>query len=148
MARELGVAMVAWAPLGGGFLSGKYSRIEGGSTAPLDESLRMASSKNRVNDRNLAILGVVNSVAKETGHSAAQVAIRWAVQKADVASVVIGARTLPQLEDNLAAAGFHLNDAQVARLDEASKPDLGYPHSYLRSAGIQKFLYGGANIEY
>ena len=101
MGRELGVGMVAWSPLGGGFLSGKYARA--GSGDPMDESLRMASSKNRVNDRNLAVLDVVNSVAKETGHSAAQVAIRWTMQKRDVASVVIGARTAAQLGLSLAA---------------------------------------------
>jgi aryl-alcohol dehydrogenase-like predicted oxidoreductase len=147
MGRDLGVGMVAWSPLGGGFLSGKYARAEKGSTDPMDETLRMATSRNRVTDRNLAVLGAVEAVAKETGRSAAQVAIRWVLQRPGVDSAVFGARTAAQLDDNLAAASFELSEAQMARLDEASKPDLGYPHSYLKSASVTKYLYGGAHIE-
>jgi aryl-alcohol dehydrogenase-like predicted oxidoreductase len=148
MGQSLNLAMVAWSPLAGGFLSGKYARAEAGSKDPLDQTLRMASSKNRVNERNLSIQNVVDAVAKETGRSAAQVAIRWTMQKPGVDSVVLGARTMEQLDDNLAAAAFSLSDEQMARLDDATKPDLGYPHSYLKSASVTKFLYGGANIEY
>ena len=147
MGRDLGIGMMAWSPLAGGFLSGKYARAEKGSKDPLDESLRMATSKNRVNERNLAIQSVVDAVAKETGRSAAQIAIRWVMQKPDVAGVVMGARTLAQLDDNLAAMSLELNADQVARLDEVSKPDLGYPHTYLKSASVTRFLYGGAKIE-
>jgi aryl-alcohol dehydrogenase-like predicted oxidoreductase len=147
MAGSLGVGMQAWSPLAGGFLSGKYARAEAGSKAPLDQSLRMASSKNRVNDRNLAIVSAVEAVAKETGRNAAQVAIRWALQRPGVDGVLLGARTVAQLDDNLEAINFALSDEQMKRLDEASKPDLGYPHSYLKSASVTKFLYGGVNIE-
>jgi aryl-alcohol dehydrogenase-like predicted oxidoreductase len=148
MGRALGVGMQAWSPLAGGFLSGKYGRLEAGSNSAIDQSLRMATSKNRVNDRNLGILKVVQAVAKETGRSEAQVAIRWVLQKPAVNGVVFGARTLDQLDDNLAAATFTLSAEQMARLDEVSNPDLGYPHSYLSNPTITKFLYGGANIEY
>jgi aryl-alcohol dehydrogenase-like predicted oxidoreductase len=113
----------------------------------MDQSLRMASSKNRVNDRNLAIVKVAEAVAKELERSAAQVAIRWSLQKPGVTSVILGARTPAQLEDNLNAATLVLNDEQMARLDEASKIEIGYPHTYLKSASVTRFLYGGAIIE-
>ncbi|HEX6792105.1 MAG TPA: aldo/keto reductase [Candidatus Krumholzibacteria bacterium] len=148
MGRDLGVGLVAWSPLAGGFLSGKYARLEKGSTDPMDQSLRMGTSKNRVNERNLGIQKVVDAIAKETGRSAAQVAIRWVLQRPDVDGVVIGARTIDQLDDNLAAASLELSPEQMSRLDEVSKPDLGYPHSYLKSVSITKFLYGGATLEY
>ena len=61
---------------------------------------------------------------------------------------VLGARTNEQLDDNLAVATFELTAEQMARLDDVSKPDLGYPHSHLGSPTISKFLYGGANIKY
>ena len=147
MGHALNVGMVAWSPLAGGFLSGKYARAEAGSQEPLDQTLRMASSKNRVTDRNLAIQKVVDAVAKEAGRSAAQVAIRWVMQKPGIASVVLGARTMAQLDDNVAAAEFKLSNDQMSRLDEATKPDLGYPHNYLKSASITKFIYGGAKLE-
>ena len=146
MCKDMGIGVVAWSPLGGGFLTGKYARVDAGSTAPLDESLRKATSKNRVTDRNLAIVSVVESVAKEAGRTPAQVAIRWVMQKG-VASTIIGARTLAQFHDNLEAAAFTLSADQMARLDEASKIDLGYPHTYLRSTSVTKFLYGGTKIE-
>lgn len=147
MGREFGLGTVTYAPLGGGFLSGKYARVDAGSKEPMDQSLRMASSRNRVNDRNLAITSGVEAIAKEVERSAAQVAIRWAMQKPGVASVIIGARTALQLDDNLNAATLVLSEEQMARLDEVSKIELGYPHSYLRSATVTKFLYGGAKIE-
>lgn len=147
MSRDLGIGVVAWSPLAGGFLSGKYARTDAGSTAPLDESLRKASNKGRVNDRNLAVLAALEAVAAETGRTPAQVAIRWVLQKDGVPSVIIGARTLFQLEDNLQAATFELDPGQMSRLDEASKIDPGYPHGYLRSASVSKFMYGGVKIE-
>lgn len=139
--------MVAWSPLAGGLLTGKYARAGAGSTAPLDQSLRMESNRKRANERNLAIIEAVAAVAKECGRSPAQVAIRWVLQKPDVASVIIGARTRDQLHDNLAAAAFELGAEQMQRLDDVSHIEAGYPHDYLRSGSVTRFLYGGAKID-
>jgi aryl-alcohol dehydrogenase-like predicted oxidoreductase len=146
MCRALDVGAVVWSPLAGGVLTGKYARANAGSQDALDESRRIESNQRRANPRNLAIIGVVEAVAAETGRSAAQVAIRWAMQKPGVASVIIGARTLNQLNDNLAAATFELSAEQMTRLDEASAIEPGYPHDYLRSKTIQRYLYGDARF--
>ena len=145
--RDLGIALVAWSPLAGGVLTGKYARADLGSGDALDQSLRQESNRKRASERNLAIVAVAESVARECGRSAAQVAIRWVMQKPGVASVIIGARTLAQLNDNLAAATLELSPEQMKRLDEASRIDPGYPHDYLRSPTVTRFLYGDANIE-
>lgn len=147
MCRALGIGMVAWSPLAGGFLTGKYARVDAGSKAVLDQSLRKESNQKRANERNLAIVAAVAAVAKEAGRSPAQVAIRWVMQQPDIASVIIGARTRDQLHDNLAAAAFELSSQQMQRLDEASRIEAGYPHDYLRSGSVTRFLYGGAKIE-
>lgn len=147
MCRDLGVGIVAWSPLAGGLLTGKYARADAGSKAPLDESLRIESNRKRATERNLAIVDAAAAVAQECGRSAAQVAIRWVMQKPDVASVIIGARTLVQLDDNLAAATCELSAGQMQRLDDASRIEAGYPHDYLRSGSVTRFLYGGAKIE-
>jgi aryl-alcohol dehydrogenase-like predicted oxidoreductase len=147
MCHDRGVGVVAWSPLAGGVLSGKYARADAGSTSELDQSLRKESNQKRANPRNLAIIAAAEAVAAEVGRSTAQVAIRWAMQKPDVASVIIGARTLAQLNDNLAAATLELSADQMQRLDDASRIDLGYPHDYLRSGTVTRFLYGGAKIE-
>ncbi|HEX5130938.1 MAG TPA: aldo/keto reductase [Candidatus Krumholzibacteria bacterium] len=147
MCGGLGIGVVAWSPLAGGVLTGKYARAEAGSKSALDESLRMESNRRRANERNLAIIVVIEAIAKETGRSPAQVAIRWAMQKPGVASVIIGARTPAQLDDNLQAATFDLSADQVQRLDAASAIEMGYPHDYLRSGSVTRFLYGGAKID-
>lgn len=147
MARDFGVGVVAWSPLAGGMLSGKYARLAAGSKNEIDQSLRRESNQGRVNDRNAAIVVAVEAVAAECGRSPAQVAIRWVMQKAGVASAIIGARTLAQLEDNLRAATFELTADQVTRLDAASALDLGYPHVFLKSTSVAKLLYGGTKIE-
>jgi len=147
MCSDTGVGVVAWSPLAGGVLSGKYARADSGSKAPLDESLRKESNQKRANERNLAIIAVAEAVAAEIGRSAAQVAVRWVMQRPGVGSVIIGARTLAQLNDNLQAAAFELSAEQMQRLDAASRIEAGYPHDYLRSSTVTRFLYGGARIE-
>lgn len=147
MSRELGIGVTPWSPLGGGILSGKYARADAGSKDAIDESLRRSANKARQNDRNAAIVTALNAVAKQCERSPAQVAIRWLMQKPGVASVILGARTRAQLDDNLQAAGFELSNEHMTRLDEAGKIELGYPHDYLRSPTITKFMYGGTKIE-
>ena len=147
MSRELGIGVTPWSPLGGGILSGKYARADAGSKDAMDESLRRSANKARQNDRNAAIVTALNAVAKQCERSPAQVAIRWLMQKPGVASVILGARTRAQLDDNLQAAGFELSNEHMARLDEAGKIELGDPHDYLRSPTITKFMYGGTKIE-
>ena len=147
MSRELGLGVTPWSPLGGGILSGKYARVDAGSTDAIDESLRRSANKARQNDRNAAIVTQLAAVAKETERTPAQVAIRWLMQKPGVASVILGARTKTQLDDNLLAASFELSNEHMSRLDEAGRIELGYPHDYLRSPTITKFMYGGAKIE-
>ncbi len=145
MCRALGIGVIPWSPLGGGVLTGKYGRTGGAGT--LDESLRKDSNKGRLTDRNRDIVAAAEAVAVETGRSSAQVAIRWAMQRPGVSSVIIGARTFPQLEDNLQAAALELTGDQMERLDEASRIELGYPQRYLQSGTINRFLTGGATIE-
>lgn len=147
MSRELGIGVTPWSPLGGGILSGKYARADAGSKDEIDHSLRRASNKSRANDRNHAIVGALVAVAKDTERTPAQVAIRWLMQKPGVASVILGTRTRPQLDDNLRAATFELSKEHMTNLDEAGKLEHGYPHDYLRSSTITRFMYGGVKIE-
>jgi aryl-alcohol dehydrogenase-like predicted oxidoreductase len=62
------------------------------------------------------------------------VALAWVAQKPGVSSVIFGARTLAQLEDNLGAADLVLTDAQMKRLDDASAFEVGYPYDFIQSA--------------
>ena len=128
--REHSVGILPWSPLAGGFLSGKYRKGQ----APA-AGTRLEQWKDRWgrfdSERNWRILAAVDAVAAETGSRPTQVALAWLLRKPTVTSVIFGARTLEQLDDNLGAAKLQLSDAQVKALDEASAFELGYPYDMM-----------------
>lgn len=131
-----GIGMLPWSPLGGGWLSGKYRR----DTAPTgatrlgenpDRGMEAYGPRNS-DERTWRVIEAVQEVAETRGDSMAQVALAWLVDRPAVSSVILGARTLEQLDDNLGAAGLHLSDDDTARLDEASAPVVDeYPYGDL-----------------
>jgi aryl-alcohol dehydrogenase-like predicted oxidoreductase len=121
-----GVGILVWSPLAGGLLSGKYRRdleVSGARwAAGWDEPpIRDWEHVWRIVDA-LADIGEAHSV------SAAQVALRYLLDKPGVTSVVVGARTVDQLSDNLRSAELRLIDEERRRLDELSTPPLIYPY--------------------
>lgn len=138
-ARANGLGLLPWSPLGGGWLTGKYGRDERptGATRLGEDPNRGVEAYHRRNghDRTWEVVECVQSIAEELGASMAQVALAWVVDRPGVSSVILGARTLDQLEDNLGAADLHLSDEHRERLDKASDPQpADYP-------------YGGPGIE-
>jgi aryl-alcohol dehydrogenase-like predicted oxidoreductase len=77
-------------------------------------------------------LKVLDEVANEHGTTPARVALAWLLHKPAVTSVIFGARSVEQLEDNLAAAALELDATTMQRLDEASAFDVGYPYDFMR----------------
>jgi aryl-alcohol dehydrogenase-like predicted oxidoreductase len=128
---RFGIGVLPWSPLAGGFLSGKYAR---GQTPP--PGARLDKWKERFasydNERNWRILDTATQIAGETGASVAQVSLAWLLRKPAVTSVIFGARSIEQLDDNLAAAALTLTDVQLQALDTASAVDLGYPYDFIR----------------
>ncbi len=124
-----GLGILSWGPLGGGFLSGKYRRGEqppkGSRIASAEESWEEAWQR-RATDKNWQILQTVGDIAEETGKTYAQIALNWLLRRRGVVAVTIGARTLPQLDDNLGAVGWELTADQVRRLDQVSDPPSFY----------------------
>jgi aryl-alcohol dehydrogenase-like predicted oxidoreductase len=118
MSREYGLGVCPWSPLGQGFLTGKYSR-EG----DLPEESRAAESSrfadNYLTEANFDVHDVLDEVAEEVGASPAQVALAWLSHREGVTAPIVGARTVEQLEENLAAAEIDLTEDQVDRLTEA-----------------------------
>ncbi|MEL7362111.1 MAG: aldo/keto reductase, partial [Bacteroidota bacterium] len=132
-----GIGLVPWGPLGGGFLSGKYQRGERpteGRIATASEE-QAESWERRSVSRNWDTLDAVGEVAEARGASYAQVALAWLRAKPWVASVILGARTMAQLDDNLGAAVLNLTPDEVAALDTASAlPEL-YPYVMIDTYG-------------
>ena len=127
-----GVSLVPWAPLGGGFLSGKY---KAGDRPGANEG-RIGSTPDeweeswarRATDANWRTLAAVETVAgAHSGATPAQVSLAWLLAQPAVASVVIGARTTDQLVSNLEAAALTLSAEELATLDAVSKPPAPYP---------------------
>ncbi|RMH43075.1 MAG: aldo/keto reductase [Deltaproteobacteria bacterium] len=125
-----GLGIIPWSPLAGGFLSGKYERGK-----PPPAGARLDKWKERYDrfdtEHNWQVLAAVRAVAAELGASPAAVSLAWLLRKPAVSSVIFGARSLQQLEDNLAAAALSLPDEAFARLDEVSAPPLGYPYDFM-----------------
>jgi aryl-alcohol dehydrogenase-like predicted oxidoreductase len=130
LCREHGLGILPYSPLAGGFLSGKYRR---GATPPA--GTRLDKYKQRLagydNERNWRILDAVDEVARAHQTSATAVALAWTMARPQVTSVIFGARSLAQLDDNLRAASLALSPAERARLDEASAFELGYPYDFM-----------------
>jgi aryl-alcohol dehydrogenase-like predicted oxidoreductase len=83
------------------------------------------------------VVDVLDEIAAETGRSVPQIALNWLTTRPTVSSVIIGARDLGQLEQNLGAVGWTLEPGQLARLDQVSRRPAPYPHfPYERQAGF------------
>jgi len=124
---DQGLGILVWSPLAGGLLSGKYRRDQLGP-----EGSRQLTDWNEppVRDQEglYDIVEALVEIADGRGASPAQVALAWVLGRPGVTSLVIGARTDEQLEDNLGAAELELSGAERARLDDLSQPPLIYPH--------------------
>jgi aryl-alcohol dehydrogenase-like predicted oxidoreductase len=121
-----GLGALIWSPLGWGRLTGKIRR---GQALPAVRRLHKAADLGPVvaDEYLYKVVDALETVAAETAKTIPQVALNWLLRKPTVASVIIGARNEQQLRDNLAAASFTLTSAQVAKLDEASAPQVAYP---------------------
>jgi aryl-alcohol dehydrogenase-like predicted oxidoreductase len=151
MAGEMGLGVIPWSPLGSGVLTGKYTHAdldhEGGSAAAEGTRKNVAAANGALTERGLAIAEVVKKIASELGATPSQVALAWTMREARVASPIIGARTLDQLEDNLGALDVTLTDAALTDLDAASAIELGFPHDFLARPMTQNVMFGDLRIE-
>jgi aryl-alcohol dehydrogenase-like predicted oxidoreductase len=138
MARAFDLAVLAWAPLGGGVLTGKYrSAADGGQ-----ERMRISANSRRLAEKNLEIARAVVQVAGEVGCTPSQVAINWLRRQAGIVIPMLGARTLAQIQDNLGCLDAELPDAAAAKLDEVSRVPLGFPHEFAAQDHIRGIIYG------
>ena len=136
MAESLGLGVTAWSPLAGGILSGKYGKNPTGPTR---------HNATTLNDQQRAAAEAVEAVAVETGKTPSQVAIAWTAARSKAIVPIIGARSLPQLTDNLGAIDVKLTAEQVDRLTAATEFSRGFPHDFID--GIAPWVFGKALVE-
>lgn len=137
-----GVGLTPWGPLGGGFLSGKYRRGQRPSEASAGRiattpDMHEESWARRNTERNWQVIDAVGAVAEARGASYSQIALAWLRAQPTVASVIMGVRTIEQLEDNLQAATIELTVDELTGLNQASAlPEL-YPYRMITVYGAR-----------
>jgi aryl-alcohol dehydrogenase-like predicted oxidoreductase len=137
VAEAFGLSVCAWAPMGAGILTGKYTR---GGAVP-EDSRRAAANQARLTERNRRIARAVDGVADQLGASSAQVALAWVRQRDRRTIPIAGVRTLEQLEDVLGCLELQLPAEHLAELDEVSRIELGFPYELLMGPQGQ-LVYG------
>jgi aryl-alcohol dehydrogenase (NADP+) len=122
--RNERIGILPWSPLAGGWLSGKYARDHAptGATRLGEDPERgmEAYAPRNAQERTWQVIDAVRQVAEGRGVSMAQVALAWVADRPAVTSVILGARTVEQLDDNLGAADLHLSDEETAQLTAVS----------------------------
>ena len=137
-----GLGVVPWGPLGGGFLSGKYQpnqtpKSEGRIATTEDHTEEAWERRNT--EQNWLTLELVGELAKKYGASIPQIALAWLRQQRNVSSVILGARTFEQLEDNMKSVELQLSPEDLVSLDQVSRlPEL-YPYRMMEAYGQRSF---------
>ena len=132
---ENGLGLLPWSPLGGGWLTGKYapeSRPSGATRLGEDPNRGVEAYDRRNTDRTWSILAEVEQMARRRGVTMSQVALNWLRNRPSVSSVLLGVRTVDQLEDNLGALEWDLDDSEMEDLTRVSAPGIpDYVHGFL-----------------
>ena len=140
MASEFGLGITPWSPLKSGVLSGKYTRRNAGQQT----ADRGALVDSFLTEDTYAVIDELEIIAKGHETNVASVALAWVRAQPAVSSVIIGARRLSQLDDNVRAVDVDLTADELARLDALTKPTFGFPHNMLEQApGI---IHGGTTV--
>ncbi len=132
--RNEGLGLVPWSPLGGGFLSGKYrkgDKPEEGRLSTMPDEAEEAWHR-RSTERNWKIIEKVGEIAEKRNVTYPQVALNWLREKSAVPSMIVGARTPEQLEDNLGAFDWELTEEEMDELDRVSSLPPIYPYRFIR----------------
>ncbi|OJX52517.1 aldo/keto reductase [Devosia sp. 66-22] len=130
---DAGIGLLPWSPLAGGWLTGKYRRDQfpTGATRLGEDPKRggEAYEPRAAQERTWAVLAALEAVAAARGVSMAEMALGWLVDRPSVTSVILGARTVAQLEENLRAAQIKLSADEIEALDAPSRPPVtDYPY--------------------
>lgn len=135
-----GLGLMPWGPLGGGFLTGKYQK-EGPSEGRIatTEEHTEESWARRSTDKNWAIIDKVREIATKHSASPTQVSLAWILTKDIVSSIILGARTLTQLEDNMQSNGLRLSDSEIQELNQLSELEEMYPYRMIDAYGQRSF---------
>ena len=147
-ALEMGIGLCPWSPLASGLLTGKYRR--GGAGVEGEGRLKATAQSEhpafrKFTDRNWRIVGALEEAARTIGRAPSQLALNWVTHRRGVASTVIGATSLEQLQSNLEALEFALPEEIARTLEETSRPEVHFPYHFFEPF-IQARIHGGVPV--
>ncbi len=144
-ANALGIAVTAFSPLSGGFLTGKYTRDVERESSRFDGN--WFSSLEDYPERDFAIARKVDEIADRIGTSSAAVALAWVQQRGVLP--LVGARTTEQILDSLTCLSVELSDDDMDALNQASTPDMPFLYDLMQGAGSQliRQMAAGGTLE-
>ncbi|MEN6318030.1 MAG: aldo/keto reductase [Syntrophaceae bacterium] len=141
LCEEEHIGTLAWSPLAGGWLTGKYQR-----NAPPPENSRVGRNDREYDQpgkrdgaRTWAILDELKKTAERRNVPVSQVALNWLRRKSSISSILIGARNLEQLEANMSCMRWDLSDEETRLLDQASDVNAPYPYSFISSYSRESY---------
>jgi aryl-alcohol dehydrogenase-like predicted oxidoreductase len=151
-AQELGISITPWSPLGSGFLSGKFRRVDGkitgaGRVLEMKDSGNPTLEKFAKREQNWKVLEVLIRVAEELGKPPAEVALAWVMGRPCVTSTLVGATRVDQFEKNLASMSLVLPDEIRRALDEASAPEPNELDHFFGEV-LQGMVHGGTRVQH
>jgi len=141
MALEHGLGVTPWSPLKSGVLSGKYTRANAGQV----KADRGEWAMSALTEKAYAVIDELDKISKELDSTPARIALSWVQHRPGVTATIIGARTLQQLEDNVAALEVKLTGPQAAKLNALTAPSLDFPYDFIE-LGAGRFSSSGTTI--
>jgi len=150
LAQELGISITPWSPMAGGFLSGKFRKVNGqitgsGRVIDMKDSGNPTMEKFAKREQNWKILETLLQVSERLGKSPAEIALAWVMGRPCVTSTIIGATKLEQLQKNLAAAEVSLPPEATGALDEVSALEANELDHFFDTV-LQGMVSGGTNV--
>lgn len=126
------VGIIPWAPLAGGFLTGKYTKIAEPDFGRFSQGGKGEYNwERKFTNKNFEILSVVKEIASKNNKTPAQVSLNWLLEKKGITSPIFGVTTEAHLEENLGSVGWRLSSEDWQRLDEVSRLPLEYPNRFI-----------------
>ena len=148
LAIDQGMGIVCWSPLCMGLLAGRYQRDDSAEVGAVGDGRLTAvgitnndSLDGRFTERNWTIVAELEKVAEETGRTMAQVALNWAANRSGIASLIFGASTVKEMEENTCALDFELSDDQVKRLTDVGALPLQQPYTMFSDRQTHEVTY-------
>ncbi|MCK5568211.1 MAG: aldo/keto reductase, partial [Spirochaetes bacterium] len=144
LCMEEGIGFLAWSPLAGGWLTGKYVKDR---KPPSDSRVGRKDRwddqpEQRECDLTWRVIDTLLEIGRNLGKTPAQVALNWILKQPGTTAPILGARTLEQLKENLGCTGWDLSGEEIDLLNKAGEIPLPYPYRFIQRYTRKREIQG------